>query len=63
MGDENFLQDARKRMEAKGTVGSFRAKAKRAGMSTLSFAREKKNAGGNLGKQANFAINAIKASK
>lgn len=43
--------------------GLFGKKAKRAGMSTLAYARKEKDAGGRLGKQANFALNAIGASR
>jgi hypothetical protein len=43
--------------------GKFSGKAKRAGMSTLAYARKEKNAGGTLGKEANFALNAIGAAK
>ena len=55
------MQAARESMERRGTVGKFGAKAKKAGMSTQAFARKEKNAGGKLGKEANFAINAGKA--
>lgn len=56
----HWIQDARKSMEAKGTIGSFKAAAKRSGMSTHAFAKQKKNAGGAMGKKANFALNAGK---
>lgn len=36
--------------------GAFKAKAKRAGMSTQALAKKKKGAGGKLGKQANLAL-------
>lgn len=36
--------------------GSFAAKAKRAGMSTMEYARKKKNAPGRLGRQARLAL-------
>jgi hypothetical protein len=49
------LTEARKRMEAKGSVGLFTKKAHAAGKSTQEFAREKSHAGGTLGKEANFA--------
>ncbi len=42
--------------------GQFRRKAEEAGMSTKAFAREKKDAGGSLGKQANLALNLMGAS-
>lgn len=43
--------------------GKFSAKAKAAGMSTRMYARKEKDAGGTLGKEANFAINAMSAGK
>lgn len=43
--------------------GKFAAKAKAAGMSTRMYARKEKGAGGTLGKEANFAINAMGAGK
>lgn len=57
---EKWIQKAREGMEAKGTVGSFSRAAKKAGMSTMAFARKEKNAGGKMGKKANFAINVHK---
>jgi hypothetical protein len=43
--------------------GKFAAKAERAGESTKEFARKEKHAGGTIGKEANFALNAMGASK
>lgn len=43
--------------------GLFAKKAERAGMTTREFARKEKHAGGTLGKEANFAINAMGAAK
>lgn len=58
-----WLESARKRMDQRGTVGSFKSAAKREGMSTMSFARKEKNspkASGLMKKRANFAINSQK---
>ena len=54
-----WIQEATKKMEKKGTVGSFSAKAKRKGMTTLQYARwvMKNSKDSKLRKQANFAIN------
>jgi hypothetical protein len=54
------LSDAGKRMEEKGTKGLFTRKAKAAGKTVAEFAKEKKHAGGKLGKEAVFAANAQK---
>lgn len=43
--------------------GLFAEKAKKAGKTTREYAEEKKDAGGKLGKEANFAINAMGAAK
>lgn len=43
--------------------GKFSAAAKRAGETTREFAQEKKNAGGKIGKEANFAINAMSTGR
>lgn len=43
--------------------GLFARKAERAGESTREYAAEKKYAGGTLGKEANFALNAMHANK
>ncbi len=43
--------------------GRFAEKAKRAGMTTREYAAKEKGAGGTLGKEANFAINAMHAGK
>lgn len=45
-----------------GAHGQFRRKAEAAGETTKEFAREKKDAGGTLGKQANLALNLMGAS-
>ena len=60
---QKWMQAARERMQEKGTVGAFSAQARKAGQSTMDFAREKKNAGGIIGKRANFALNAAKARR
>jgi len=54
------LSDAGKRMEEKGTKGLFTRKAKAAGKTVAEFAKEKRHAGGKLGKEAVFAANAQK---
>lgn len=54
------LSDAGKRMEEKGTKGLFTKKAKAAGKTVAEFAKEKRHAGGKLGKEAVFAANAQK---
>lgn len=46
---KNFIKGAIKR------PGAFRAKAKKAGMSTAAYAAKEKNAPGRLGKQARLA--------
>ncbi len=43
--------------------GLFGAKAKAAGKTTRQYAEEKKDAGGKLGKEANFAMNAMNSGK
>jgi hypothetical protein len=43
--------------------GLFKKKAERAGETTREYAEEKKGAGGKLGKEANFALNAMGAAK
>ena len=43
--------------------GLFGKKAAAAGESTREYAEEKKHAGGTLGKEANFALNAMAAGK
>ena len=43
--------------------GRFAAKAERAGETTREYAEKEKGAGGKLGKEANFAINAMGAAK
>ena len=43
--------------------GKFAAKAKAAGETTRAYAEEQKHAGGTLGKEANFALNAMAAGK
>jgi hypothetical protein len=47
-------------MEEKGTKGLFTKKAKAAGKTVAEFAKEKRHAGGKLGKEAVFAANAQK---
>ena len=64
--DKAWIQHASDRMEEKGTKGEFSAKAKSAGMSTLAYANKvlaDDQADAALKKQANFAKNAIEASK
>lgn len=61
-----WMQAARKSMEHRGTVGSFSAKASRAGESTQEYASHvmaDDNAGPALRKQANFAKNAAKGTR
>ena len=58
--ESKWIQKAKDKMEKKGTVGKFSAKAKKAGESTEEYAKEKKKAGGKLGKEANFALNVKK---
>lgn len=61
----HFLQKANKRMEEKGTKGSFKSAAERAGMSTLAYANKElsdPHASAKTKKRANFARNAIHAS-
>jgi hypothetical protein len=43
--------------------GKFSAKAKAAGETTREYAQQEKHAGGTLGKEANFALNAMAAGK
>lgn len=43
--------------------GLFAEKARRAGESTREYAEQEKHAGGTLGKEANFALNAMGAAK
>lgn len=43
--------------------GSFRASAKKHGMSTQAFAQKEKGAGGKLGKRANLALTLMKFHK
>ena len=43
--------------------GLFAKKAEEAGKTTREYAQEEKHAGGKLGKEANFAINAMGAAK
>ena len=60
MAKAGGLTEARASMQRRGTVGLFTRKAKAAGKSVQEFAREKKHAGGKLGKEATFAANAGK---
>lgn len=43
--------------------GLFAKKAERAGMTTREYAQKEKHAGARLGKEANFALNAMGAAK
>lgn len=65
--EDKWLQKASKEIEDKGTEGVFSAKAKKAGMSTKEYAAHvmanKDDFDPKTIKQANFAKNAIKASK
>ncbi len=63
MAKAQGLTKARESMERRGTVGLFTKKAHAAGKSTQEFAREKRHAGGKLGKEAVFAANAGKRFK
>lgn len=64
---KKWMQKARKRMEKRGTVGTFREKARRRGMSTLEFAQKVLSgaikADTETKQQANFARNAIRISR
>jgi len=64
---KKWMQKAVKRMQKKGTVGEFRKKAQRHGMSTLEFAQKVLSgaikADAETKKQANFARNAIRISR
>ncbi len=57
MAKRNWIQKGDKH------PGLFAKKAERAGETTREFAQEKKHAGGKLGKEANFALNAMSAGK
>lgn len=61
---EKWIQKAREGMERKGTVGSFRAAAKKHGKSTAGFASQvmahKDKYSSTLVKRANFARNVSK---
>ena len=62
----NWIGPAVDKMEKKGTKGKFSASAKRAGMSTQAYANKvlnNPNASGLQKKRANFANNAMKASR
>jgi hypothetical protein len=52
MADSNWMQKA----VIPSHKGRFGAKAKKAGMSTHSYAEKKSSAGGTLGKEANLAL-------
>lgn len=54
------LTEASEKMKEHGTKGLFTRKAKAAGKTVAEFAREKRHAGGKLGKEAVFASNAQK---
>jgi hypothetical protein len=61
--NSNWLEDARKSMESRGTVGSFKSAAKRQGVPTMSFAKQtmkSSSASPSMKKKANFAINSQK---
>ena len=60
MDKDGGLAKASEKMEEKGTKGLFTKKAKAAGKTVPEFAKEKKSAGGKLGKEAVFAGNAQK---
>ena len=64
---KKWIQKAKKRMEKKGTVGSFSKAAKRAGMSTSAFATKVLKKGSKysaaLKKKANFAKNVGKSKR
>jgi len=55
------MQAASKKMERKGTKGTFSAAARRAGKSTQQFAEEHKHSSGKIGKRARFALAAMSA--
>ena len=62
----NWIGKAVDKMEKKGTKGAFSASARRAGMSTQAYANKvlnNPNASGLQKKRANFAKNAMKASR
>lgn len=62
----NWIGPAVKKMKKKGTTGTFSAAAKRAGMSTSDYANKvlaNKSASPLQRKRANFAKNAIEASR
>lgn len=63
---KKWMQKASKKMEQKGTKGSFSAAAKKAGKTSLEFAKKvlaSKTASSAMKKKANFARNVIRASK
>jgi hypothetical protein len=51
-----WMQGVKKGMERKGTEGVFSSAAKRAGMSTSSFAEKHKHDSGKTGKRARLAL-------
>ena len=57
-GKKNWIKKG-----ASAHPGLFSKKAEKAGETTREYAQEKKHAGGKLGKEANFAINAMGAGK
>lgn len=60
------MADGKKKWIQKGASkhpGLFAAKARGAGKTTREYAAEKKDAGGTLGKEANFAANAMSAGR
>lgn len=64
---EKWLQKSRAKQVQKGTVGVFKKKAKKAGKSTKAYATQimanPKRYSKDTVMQANFALNAINASK
>lgn len=58
MASKNFIQDA-----TADAHGQFAAKAQKAGMSTITFARKKKHAKGVTGKQARLAATLMGMNK
>lgn len=56
MAKERWMQGVRKKMEQRGTEGTFSAAAKRAGKSTHEFAEEHKHSKGKIGKRARLAL-------
>jgi hypothetical protein len=55
-GKKKWIQEARERMEAKGTVGSY-------GHHSVAQMKRDKAKGGKIGKKANFALNVRKRKR